>query len=101
MEKVIQMYLRNEYQTIAELQRAGRSDCRKNITSWCWPTFPANFTDTAAKRLAEHRFPAGARCGVYTLIHWDRRLPLPQDFLPDELRKGSVCVDFKSAHFGH
>src|ERR1039458_10408490 len=31
-----------------------------------------------------------ARCGVYTLIHWDQRNAPPNDFVPDELRKNSV-----------
>ena len=58
--------------------------------------FPANFTETAAKRLLSIA-TTGARCGVYTLIHWDRRLPLPQDFIPDELRKSSVTVTFQGS----
>src|SRR5262249_32075911 len=56
--------------------------------------FPANFTDTAAKRLLSIA-ASGARCGVFTLIHWDRRQPAPQDFIPDELRKSSVCVSWQ------
>jgi DNA segregation ATPase FtsK/SpoIIIE, S-DNA-T family len=33
---------------------------------------------------------SGARCGVYTLIHWDQRNNPPSDFVPDELRKNSI-----------
>src|SRR5262249_122911 len=33
--------------------------------------------------------------GVYTLIHWDQRQPIPPDFIPDELRKSSICISAK------
>ncbi|HEV2394480.1 MAG TPA: FtsK/SpoIIIE domain-containing protein [Verrucomicrobiae bacterium] len=90
MEKVIQMYLRNEYQTIAEYNEQAGVIAEK-YHFLVVADFPANFTDTAAKRLLSIA-ASGARCGVYTLIHWDRRQPLPQDFIPDELRKSSLCV---------
>lgn len=88
MEKVIQMYLRNEYETIAEYNaQAGTIAEKYHILVIA--SFPVNFTDTAAKRL-RNIATSGARCGVYTLIHWDQRNALPQDFVPDELRKNSV-----------
>lgn len=95
MEKVIQMYLRNEYNTIAEYnERAGV--IAEKYYFLVVADFPANFTETAAKRLLSIA-TSGARCGVYTLIHWDRRLPLPQDFVPDELRKSSVTLSFQGS----
>jgi hypothetical protein len=93
MEKVIQMYLRNEYQTIAEYNEQAGVIAEK-YHFLVLADFPANFTDTAAKRLLSIA-ASGARCGVYTLIHWDRRLPLPQDFIPDELRKSSLTISFQ------
>ena len=60
--------------------------------------FPANFTETAAKRLLSIA-ASGARCGVYTLIHWDQRQPLPPEFIPDELRASSVCLSGKGKQF--
>ena len=90
MEKVIQMYLRNEYETIAEYNaQAGTIAEKYHILVIA--SFPANFTDTAAKRL-RNIATSGARCGVYTLIDWDQRNALPQDFVPDELRKNSVAL---------
>ncbi|HEX4263055.1 MAG TPA: FtsK/SpoIIIE domain-containing protein [Verrucomicrobiae bacterium] len=90
MEKVIQMYLRNEYETIAEYNaQAGTIAEKYHILVIA--SFPANFTDTAGKRL-RNIATSGARCGVYTLIHWDQRNALPQDFVPDELRKNSVAL---------
>jgi S-DNA-T family DNA segregation ATPase FtsK/SpoIIIE len=88
MEKVIQMYLRNEYATIAEYNaEAGTIAEKYHILVIA--SFPVNFSDTAARRL-RNIAASGARCGVYTLIQWDQRHALPQDFVPDELRKNSV-----------
>jgi DNA segregation ATPase FtsK/SpoIIIE, S-DNA-T family len=88
MEKVIQMYLRNEYATITEYNaQAGTIAEKYHILVIA--SFPVNFSDTAAKRL-RNIAASGARCGVYTLIHWDQRNQAPQDFVPDELRKNSV-----------
>ncbi|HYG35472.1 MAG TPA: FtsK/SpoIIIE domain-containing protein, partial [Clostridia bacterium] len=93
MEKVIQMYLRNEYQTIAEYNEQAGVIAEK-YHFLVIADFPANFTETAIKRLLSIA-TSGARCGVYTLIHWDRRHPVPQDFIPDDLRKAGVTVSFQ------
>jgi DNA segregation ATPase FtsK/SpoIIIE, S-DNA-T family len=88
MEKVIQMYLRNEYATIAEYNAHAGSIAEK-YHFLVIASFPVNFSDTAAQRL-RNIAASGARCGVYTLVHWDQRQQLPQTFVPDELRKNSV-----------
>ncbi|HEX9047560.1 MAG TPA: FtsK/SpoIIIE domain-containing protein [Verrucomicrobiae bacterium] len=90
MEKIIQMYLRNEYATIAEYNAQAGSVAEK-YHFLVIASFPANFTEAALKRL-RNITANGARCGVYTLIHWDQRSPLPQDFVPDDMRKNSVCL---------
>jgi hypothetical protein len=90
MEKVIQMYLRTDYPTIADYNRQAGTIAEKYhfvVVS----DFPSAFSETAARRLLSIA-TSGARCGVYTLIHWDRRQPLPQEFVPDELRKSSVSL---------
>jgi hypothetical protein len=84
------MYLRNEYATIAEYNAEAGSVAEK-YHFLVIASFPVNFTDTAAKRL-RNIAASGARCGVFTLIHWDQRNAAPQDFVPDELRKNSVCL---------
>ncbi len=90
MEKVIQMYLRNEYETIAEYnQQAG--NIAEKYHFLVVADFPSNFSDVAAKRILSIA-ASGARCGVYTLIHWDKRRTLPQDFVIDELRHSSTCI---------
>jgi hypothetical protein len=90
MEKVIQMYLRNEYATIAEYnEQAGNIAEKYHFVVVA--DFPAAFSDAAARRLLSIA-ASGARCGVFTLIHWDRRQPAPQDFVPEELKKSSVWI---------
>ncbi|HXE42313.1 MAG TPA: FtsK/SpoIIIE domain-containing protein, partial [Candidatus Baltobacteraceae bacterium] len=90
MEKVIQMYLRNEYATIAEYNARAGSIAEK-YHFLVIASFPVNFSDVAAKRL-RNIAANGARCGVYVLMHWDQRQPPPNDFVPDELRKNSVRI---------
>jgi hypothetical protein len=90
MEKIIQMYLRNEYATIAEYNAQAGSVAEK-YHFLVIASFPVNFSETAARRL-RNIAANGARCGVYTLIHWDQRSALPTEFVPDELRQNSVCL---------
>ncbi|MEI6279438.1 MAG: ATP-binding protein, partial [Verrucomicrobiae bacterium] len=90
IEKVIQMYLRNEYATITEYNAQADSVAEK-YHFLVVADFPANFSETAVKRL-QSIAASGARCGVFPLIHWDRRQPLPDGFVPDDLRKNSVCL---------
>lgn len=88
MEKIIQMYLRNEYATITEYNAEAGAVAEK-YHFLVIASFPANFSETAARRL-RNIAASGARCGVYTFVHWDSRIAPPQDFVPDELRKNSV-----------
>jgi hypothetical protein len=97
MEKVIQMYLRNEYATIAEYNEQAGNIAEK-YHFLVVANFPANFTDTAVKRLLSIA-NTGARCGVYSLIHWDHTQPEPTQFVPDELRKSSVNLVHKGNRF--
>ena len=91
MEKVIQMYLRNEYATITEYNRQAGNIAEKYhflVVS----DFPNSFSEPAARRLLSIA-ASGARCGIYTLIHWDKRQPLPEGFDPDDLRQHAVCIE--------
>ena len=95
MEKVIQMYLRNEYATISEYnEQAGNIAEKYHFVVVA--DFPSNFSELAAKRLLSIA-TSGARCGVFTLLHWDRRQLSPQEIIPDDLRKSSVCVSGKGS----
>jgi hypothetical protein len=97
MEKVIQMYLRNEYATIAEYNAEAGTIAEK-YHFLVVADFPVNFSEIAARRLINIA-TSGARCGVFTLIHWDRRHAPPHDFVPDQLRQHSVCLNATDAGF--
>ena len=97
MEKIIQMYLRNEYATITEYNAEAGTIAEK-YHFLVIASFPVNFSETAAKRL-RNIAANGARCGVFTLIQWDQRNAAPQDFVPDELRNHSVCLTHKGKDF--
>jgi hypothetical protein len=97
MEKVIQMYLRNEYETIADYnERAGTIAEKYHFLVIA--DFPVNFSETAIKRLLSIA-ASGARCGVFTLIHWDRRQPPPVELPVEDLRKTSVVLSHHNGAF--
>lgn len=90
IEKVTQMYLRNEYETLAEYnQQAGR--LAEKYQFLVIADFPTNFTEVAVKRL-QSIAASGPRCGVHLLIHWDQRKTAPTEFVPEELRKNAICI---------
>jgi DNA segregation ATPase FtsK/SpoIIIE, S-DNA-T family len=98
IEKVTQMYLRNEYASLAEYNaQAGR--LAEKYQFLVIADFPVNFSDVAVKRL-QSIIASGPRCGVYTLIHWDQRRSAPVELVPDELRKNSLRIMPKGDSFG-
>jgi Sec-independent protein translocase protein TatA len=97
IEKVIQMYLRNEYETITQYNEQAGSTAEK-YHFLVVADFPNGFSDVAARRLQSIAV-SGPRCGVFTLIHWDKRAVNPDGFGPDELRKSSVCIRREQGHF--
>ncbi|MEI8233705.1 MAG: FtsK/SpoIIIE domain-containing protein [Verrucomicrobiota bacterium] len=97
LEKVIQMYLRNQYATISEYNAQAGSVAEK-YHFLVVADFPAGFSETAAARL-QSIATSGARCGVFTLLHWDKRQPLPDGFSPDELRAGSIVLRQENGRF--
>jgi DNA segregation ATPase FtsK/SpoIIIE, S-DNA-T family len=97
IEKVTQLYLRNEFATIAEYnEQAGR--IAEPYHFLVIADFPTNFTDLAARRLMSIA-ASGQRCGVYTFVHWYVRKPSPNEFVPDDLRAASVCLRARGEHF--
>ena len=90
IEKVTQMYLRNEYASLTEYNaQAGR--LAEKYQFLVIADFPVNFSDLAVKRL-QSIAASGPRCGVHLLVHWDQRKPAPVEFVPEELRKNSICI---------
>lgn len=97
IEKVIQMYLRNEYETITAYNKEAGSIAEK-YQFLVVADFPNNFSDLAIRRLLSIA-QSGARCGLFTLIHWDSRAITPDAFVPDDLRKSSVCITHQGGKF--
>src|SRR6185503_12438489 len=97
IEKVTQMYLRNEYETLAEYNaQAGRLAEKYHFLVIA--DFPANFSEVAVKRL-QSIAASGPRCGVHLLIHWDQRKAAPAEFAPDDLRKNAIRIVPKGEGF--
>jgi DNA segregation ATPase FtsK/SpoIIIE, S-DNA-T family len=88
IEKVIQMYLRNEFADIVEYNEQAGTIAEK-LRFLVIANFPAGFSETAARRLLSIA-TSGARCGVYLLIHRDLRQPLPDGALVDELQRACL-----------
>ncbi|MCC6882833.1 MAG: hypothetical protein IT576_11830, partial [Verrucomicrobiales bacterium] len=94
MEKVIQMYLRNEFETITEYNEMAGNIAEK-YRFLVVADFPAGFSDAAARKLLSIA-TSGARCGVFTLIHWDRRRPQPADLPAEDFLKSSLVISLGS-----
>ncbi|MGZ5567602.1 MAG: FtsK/SpoIIIE domain-containing protein, partial [Limisphaerales bacterium] len=90
MEKVIQMYLRNEYSTIVEYNEQAGNIAEK-YHYLVVADFPHNFSEVAIRRLLSIA-TSGARCGVYTLIHWDTRQRLDAAVAEDLRKSGAHIV---------
>lgn len=90
VEKVIQMYLRNEYATITEYNEQAGSVAEK-YHFLVIAGLPAGFSESAMSRL-KSILASGPRCGVFTLVHWDRRQNLPDGLSAEDLRKFTVSL---------
>jgi len=97
LEKVIQMYLRNDFPTLAEYNEQAGNIAEK-YRFVVIADFPSGFSDLALRRL-ETIAQAGARCGVFLLVHRNPKLPLPADFRLASLR--DVCLRIGLASSGH
>ncbi len=90
IEKVIQMYLRDEFASISEYN-AHAGVVAEKYQFLVVADFPAGFNESAIKRL-QSVATSGPRCGVFTLIHWDQRHRNPDGLVPDDLRKSSIVI---------
>ncbi len=97
LEKVIQMYLRNEFASLLDYNAMAGSTAEHHHLLVV-AGFPVHFSDAAARRLLNIA-ANGARCGILTLIHWDRRHPVPAGFTADDLRTAGVHVVRGTAAF--
>ncbi len=96
MELVIQKYLRNEYASIGDYN--ADAEVPEPYRFVVVANFPANFTETAARRLMSIA-ASGARCGVYTIVSVDTKQSLPPQFSLEDLGKYATIVDLANGQF--
>ena len=98
IEKVIQMYLRNEYDTITDYNEQAGNIAEK-YHFLVIADFPSGFSETAAKRLQSIAM-SGPRCGIYTLMHWDhQQTGGPAEMMPEVLRENSIRIRCEGDRF--
>jgi hypothetical protein len=97
MEKVIQKFLRNQFQTIQEYnEQAG--EIAEAFRVLVVANFPVNFTPEAMRRLVSIA-NSGARCGVGILVTVDTGQSLPHGFNLDELVQHGVHLVWTDGRF--
>ena len=96
IELVIQKYLRNEYDSIGAYNAA--AEVPEPYRFVVVANFPANFTETSARRLASIA-ASGARCGVYTIVSVDSSQILPANFALSDLEKHATVLTLKDGVF--
>ena len=97
MENVIQKYLRNEFDTIEEYN-AQAGELAEPYRFLVIADFPTSWNEEAIRRLSSI-LTAGPRCGVYTLIHYDARQPLPQGIHLEDLTAATVHLRGRDGKF--
>ncbi|MCA9257775.1 MAG: hypothetical protein KDA61_01190, partial [Planctomycetales bacterium] len=97
MEKVLQKYLRNEFETIQQYnEHAGEVAEPYHLVVVA--NFPAGFNEASASKLASIS-ASGPRCGVYVLLSIDDQLRLPHEFNPQRLTGDAVHLVWKNDRF--
>ncbi len=97
MENVIQKYLRNDFQTIAEYNEFA-GEVAEAFRFLVVANFPANFTEAAARRLTSIA-ASGARCGVYVLMTTDTNQTLPMRFDMKDIESHSTNLAWEKGKF--
>jgi hypothetical protein len=97
MENVIQKYLRNQYKSIEEYNRAA-GEVAEPYRVLVIANFPTNFTPDAAKRLVSV-MSSGPACGVCTLVGVDTAVSLPRDFRLTDLEQVAFNLVWKDGKF--
>ena len=90
MENVIQVYLRNEFDSILEYN-AFAGEMAEPYRILVIANFPANFTETSVQRL-KSIVASGARCGVFVLLGVDSTLTPPHNVRVSDLESGALLL---------
>ncbi len=94
---VIQKYLRNQYKSIEEYNRAA-GEVAEPYRVLVVANFPTNFTPEAAKRLVSLA-NSGPSCGVCVLVTADTKAAMPRDFNIADLEAASYTLAWKEGRF--
>ena len=97
MENVIQKYLRNDFESIAEYNEFA-GEVAEAFRILVVANFPVNFTETAARRLTSIA-ASGARCGVHVLMTTDTNQPLPLRFDLEDIARHSTNLAWNGETF--
>jgi S-DNA-T family DNA segregation ATPase FtsK/SpoIIIE len=90
MEKIIQKYLRNKYESISDFNREA-GQMAEPYRFLVIADFPNGFTELALERLASI-IASGVRCGVYTLILNDDRGRIPPPLSEMHIRRNGLFI---------
>jgi hypothetical protein len=97
MENVIQVYLRNEFESILDYN-AFAGEMAEPYRVLVIANFPANFTETAVQRL-KSIVASGARCGVFVLMSVDSTLAAPHNVRVSDLDAGAMLLRWEKGQF--
>ena len=97
METVIQVYLRNEFETIQQYNEFA-GEMAEPYRVLVIANFPANFTEEAGRRLRSV-VASGARCGVFTLLSVDTKAQVPRGFHLGDLLPHAVSLCWREGRF--
>lgn len=93
MEKVIQKYLRNEYESIDEYNRQA-GEIAEPYRFLVIADFPSNFSESALRRL-NSVITSGPRCGVFVLMGQDARQKIAEGIERDDLIRNTLTLKFE------
>lgn len=91
LEKVLQKYLRNEFETL-EAYNLQAGEVAEPYHVLVVANFPTGLSDNAMRKLTTIA-KTGPRCGVYTLMSIDTAAKIPADFILDDLLKDAVHLE--------
>ncbi len=97
MENVIQVYLRNEFDTIRKYNDFA-GEMAEPYRVLVVADFPTAFTETAAGKL-KSIVASGARCGVFTVLSVDGRLPMPRGLDLADLVPHALSLNWQEGRF--
>jgi DNA segregation ATPase FtsK/SpoIIIE, S-DNA-T family len=97
MENVIQVYLRNEFESILDYN-AFAGEMAEPYRVLVIANFPANFTETAVQRL-KSIVASGARCGVFVMMGVDSTLSAPHNVRVSDLDAGAMLLRWEKGQF--